>query len=88
MCYPACWDQIAAFGNDPDFRRRLDLLYPLIGLRWGVILLNEFLPERWERRTLAGAGEERGRAQAKQLDKARRLLDRLRKPEPGLFDAR
>ncbi len=27
---------------------------PLFGLRWVLILLNEFIPERWQRRVLAG----------------------------------
>jgi hypothetical protein len=39
-------------------------------------LLNEFLPERWVRRTLAGETAARTTAQARQLGKARELLAR------------
>ena len=31
------------YGNDPSFHKRLEALFPLIGLRWVLILLNEFL---------------------------------------------
>ena len=42
------------FARDAGFSDRLDLLHPLYGLRWCLILLNEFLPERWARRAFAG----------------------------------
>lgn len=64
------------YGRDGGFENRLSCLYPLIGLRWCMILLNEFLPERWRRRAYAGA-EDRAAAQARQLDAARRLLASL-----------
>lgn len=65
------------YGADPTFGARLDALTPLFGLRWVLILLNEFLPERWRRRVLAGAAETWGAAKARQLGKARALLVRL-----------
>ncbi|HYM30220.1 MAG TPA: hypothetical protein VEU47_02900 [Candidatus Cybelea sp.] len=64
------------FGGDPLFELRVRLLYPLFGLRWVAILLNEFLPERWQRRVYAGA-KERERAEARQLEKAKLLVRRL-----------
>jgi hypothetical protein len=41
---------------DPTFVLRLRLLYPLFAIRWCLILLNEFLPERWSYRVHAGGG--------------------------------
>jgi len=65
-----------AFADDPNFGLRLALMYPLYGLRWICILLNEFLPERWTRRAYAGATD-RPAAQARQLGKARAKLNDL-----------
>jgi hypothetical protein len=62
------------YGEDPGFRSRLDALYPLFGLRWVLILLNEFHPERWRRRVLAGAQEDWAEAKARQLASARVFL--------------
>jgi len=55
---------------DPDFMLRLTAQLPLYGLRWCAILLNEFLPERWERRVYAGNTGDWEQAKAVQLDKA------------------
>lgn len=63
---------ISSFSDDPNLPDRVGLLLPLIGLRWCLILLNEFLPERWARRVFAGAGD-RDAAQAQQLQKSRQL---------------
>ena len=43
------------FAADPAFQERFYLFYPYYALRWCMILLNEFLPERWQRRQAAGA---------------------------------
>jgi hypothetical protein len=59
------------YASDPNFAARLMLLQPLIGLRWCMILLNEFLPERWQSRTIAGAHHDRMTATRTQLEKAR-----------------
>ena len=48
--------------------------YPLFGLRWALILLNEFIPDRWRRRVLAGATESWAEAKTRQLMLARGLL--------------
>jgi len=63
----------AIYGEDVAFGGRLTALFPLFGLRWCLILLNEFLPERWARRAYAGAGD-REAAQTRQLAKAERTL--------------
>ena len=51
------------YGRDPVFARRLAAYLPLFGLRWVLIMLNEFIPERWRRRVLAGDTEKLGRRQ-------------------------
>lgn len=66
------------YGDEAAFAQRLALLYPLYGLRWCMILLNEFLPERWEARRLAGAHVDRDAATSAQLEKARRRIAAVR----------
>ena len=65
------------YGEDESFAVRLEALLPLFGLRWVLILLNEFLPDRWQRRVLAGATESWDDAKARQLNKARAFLAQL-----------
>jgi hypothetical protein len=62
--------------SDPEFPDRFALYFPALRAIWCLILLNEFLPERWARRVFAGVAEDRAVAEAKQLDKARRMLVR------------
>ena len=66
----------ALIASDEEFLMRLRLLRTLYGQRWCLILLNEFLPERWARRELAGPFD-RATEQTRQLAKARRLLEEL-----------
>jgi Phosphotransferase enzyme family len=61
---------LATYGDDPSFARRLSILYPLFGLRWCAILLNEFLPERWARRVHAGEEGDWTALKRRQLDRA------------------
>jgi hypothetical protein len=60
--------------RDAGFAARQDALLGVFGLIWCLIMLNEFIPEVWERRAQAGSTLSRDAAQAVQLDKARRLL--------------
>lgn len=63
------------FGSrDPGFAPRLDALTPLYAIRWALIVLNEFLPERWAARVAAGETATREAALDRQLTKARSLL--------------
>ena len=62
------------YGGDPDFRARLCALHPLFVLRWALILLNEFHPERWQRRVLAGARGDWSEVRERQLSAARAML--------------
>lgn len=61
--------------GDDEFEFRFDALYPLFGICWCLIMLNEFLPERWHRRALAGGDDDHQIAKARQLDRTRRLLN-------------
>jgi hypothetical protein len=63
------------FSRDKTFAQRLSLLFPLYGLCWCMILLNEFLPEGWSRRRLAGAEDNRAAVLERQLTKARHKLE-------------
>ncbi len=78
--------------GDPGFATRLEAQMPLYGLRWCLILLNEFLPERWERRRFAGTAAGWEEAKAAQLAKAQtwlaevaRRLNTAKFPLPASF---
>jgi len=61
---------LALYGEDREFGARLSALEPAYGLRWALIILAEFLPERWERRRLAGDPGLWEMAKARQLENA------------------
>ena len=65
------------YGGDPAFAKRLSAYLPLFGLRWALILLNEFIPERWQRRVLAGETGSWNGVKARQLASARECLASL-----------
>ncbi|MCC6779381.1 MAG: aminoglycoside phosphotransferase family protein [Hyphomicrobiales bacterium] len=59
-------------------RRRIQSLFPIFGLKWCFILLNEFLPEGRLRRMLAsGRSGSADDLMALQLAKAKAMLDRV-----------
>ncbi|MGJ3259903.1 MAG: aminoglycoside phosphotransferase family protein [Rhodospirillales bacterium] len=58
-------------------RIRYEALSPLFGMIWCLIVLNEFLPERWARRVLAGGAGDIETARRRQLDMARTLFTRV-----------
>ncbi len=61
-----------------ELRQRVEACYPLFGLKWCLILLNEFLPAHALRRRFAGMSEaERRSKEAEQLSKAERMLQRI-----------
>jgi Ser/Thr protein kinase RdoA (MazF antagonist) len=73
------------YGDDPAFVPRLEVCYPLYGIRWSLIMLNEFLPELWARRAFAGKGGDWGAAKREQLRKARANLEAVRSHREGQF---
>jgi hypothetical protein len=67
------------FSDWPGLRARVELAYPLFGLKWCMIILNEFLPDQMLRRQFAAtAAADRTALQRQQLDKARHMLNRIR----------
>jgi hypothetical protein len=67
---------LALFGG-AAFEQRLGLLFPLVAIRWCLIILNEFLPDHWARRALAGSATDREAAKRRQLAKSEALLASL-----------
>ncbi len=66
------------FADHRTMAERLPYLYPLYGLKWCLILLNEFLPEHLLRRRFAAPpGGDRQALEREQLAKARRMLRRV-----------
>ena len=63
---------LAGWGKSACLRRRIEIVYPLYGLKWCLILLNEFAPEHRMRREFASAGS--GDVRRRQLGRARRML--------------
>jgi hypothetical protein len=61
--------------GDPGLAGRLRVYDPFVGLRWAAIVLNEFVPEVWERRVAAGASDPWPDAKARQAHKAAAILD-------------
>jgi hypothetical protein len=68
---------LPVYQSDSKFAARFRALFPLFGLRWVLIVLNEFLPERWERRVLAGHTGLWREAKLRQLARAKNLLATL-----------
>ena len=66
------------FADWPGLSARVESVYPLFGLKWCMIFLNEFLPDSLRRRQFAGAaGADRSAVQMRQLDKSRQMLNRI-----------
>jgi len=70
---------LGIFGRDSVFEDRLNAALPLYGLRWTMIVLNEFLPDYAERRKNAGetASFNIEKRQEVQLKKAERYCKRV-----------
>jgi len=68
----------ARFAGDPGFYRRLELTFPLYGIRWALIMLNEFVPALRARRAFSGNGGDWTKVKSQQLAKARTALDAVR----------
>lgn len=75
---------LAGFDGGPELAARVRLVYPLLALKWSLILLNELVGVDRERRRYAGALDEA--ADATQVIRARRELERaLAAAEPTSF---
>jgi hypothetical protein len=78
---------IELYEVDRDFVPRLSACFPLYGIRWCLIVLNEFLPKLWARRAFSGKGTDWSAAKREQLSKARAILAVVRSYEEGLLTA-
>lgn len=70
--------------GDDAFAIRRDVLYPVFGAIWCLIVLNAYLPESRSRRALAAQGGDLTVRLAGQLDKARRLHQTICQRDPDL----
>jgi len=69
----------SVFEADPTWRLRVEALYPLFGLKWCMIMLNEFLPNHIERnRFTERTATEIEAVQTRQLHAAEAMLERVR----------
>jgi len=66
--------------TDRHFAQRLQDMLPIYGLIWCLIMLNEFIPEVWERRCISGRASDTEHADVlrnRQLVRARRQLEKI-----------
>lgn len=67
------------FKHDLNLKKRVEIAYPLFGLKWCTILLNEFVPEFLSRRDFASTEEEgQTKKMIGQFRKAEALLKNIR----------
>lgn len=65
-------------GEWADLPRRVEVVYPLFGLKWCLIILNEFIPVHYQRRDFASSAElDQDDLQLRQSAKAQRMLGRI-----------
>jgi thiamine kinase-like enzyme len=75
------------YNHDSSFLSRFQYTFPLFGLRWALILLNEFIPAFWQNRQHAEAHQNHFDAKSNQLKRAKELLKLItnqRGPEQSL----
>jgi hypothetical protein len=73
------------FSEDRNLEARFRIVYPLFGLRWCMILLNEFIPQDLERRRFASTSLNDIPSMCKaQLAKSREMLQRSIRGYEGL----
>jgi len=73
---------LTEFSHDTQLKSRVRLSYPLYGVKWCLILLNEFLPADLARRKFSGKVESAGERKEIQLEKSVNMLKRIRDDEP------
>jgi hypothetical protein len=75
----------AIFDQDPDLQQRFRAAWPLYGLRWALIVLNEFRQDGWQKRLHAKEElqQDRNQIQERQLRKAAQICDHIRSEKMG-----
>jgi hypothetical protein len=69
---------LSRFEDYGHLARRTEIVYPLFALKWCTIFLNEFVPDDLRRREFASKTDlDIGDLQARQLSKARRMLNKI-----------
>jgi Phosphotransferase enzyme family len=69
---------LTRFHDVTKLAQRVPIVYPLFGLKWSLILLNEFIPRELDRRRFAGRTAcDRGELLLQQLNKSRNMLQRV-----------
>jgi len=69
-------EMLCGLAHDSQLAQRVDDTYQLFGIKWCLILLNEFCPACWQRRVFVGAAT--SETLTHQLAKAKRLFGELR----------
>ena len=74
-------NMLTHFDGNGELKERLYLLYPIFGIKWSLILLNEFIPDDYARRRFAEnhAAASLRDVQNQQLIKAKKMLARIQK---------
>ncbi|CBN55128.1 MULTISPECIES: phosphotransferase [Kamptonema] len=71
-------EMLRGFRDYRHLAKRVEIVYPLFGLKWCLILLNEFVPQDLLRRGFAqGSDLDRSPLQIEQLAKAKRMLQKI-----------
>ncbi|MBE9116878.1 aminoglycoside phosphotransferase family protein [Lusitaniella coriacea LEGE 07157] len=66
------------FEDHKDLTKRVEIVYPLFGLKWCLIFLNEFIPEHLLRRGFADVNPmDKSKRQAEQLAKSKQMLNKI-----------
>jgi hypothetical protein len=66
------------WGMDVNLKQRLEIVYPLFGMKWCIILLNEFIPDNLQRRLFASElHDDVNDILMKQLKKAEKMLQKI-----------
>lgn len=71
-------EAVKVFGDGVVLVDRVKVVYPLVGLKWSLLLLNEFLQKHIDRRRFASSGVIDGnRLKRKQLKKSKKMLQKV-----------
>lgn len=75
-----CDTVLTSFAANKTLAKRVEYVYPLFGLKWCFIMLNEFVPKDLLRRGFAtGQVSDKVGLQLAQLEKARRMLEKIKR---------
>ena len=71
---------LAIFDRDPELGERFHAAWPAYGVRWALIMLNEYLHDGWQKRLHANPEPQQSRKQIqqRQMQKAAEICGRIR----------